>query len=295
VYDFESIERHPNDVWFVSSTSAFAVDDTGHGRDPDAPYATLNYAATVRAANLGPQANVGDVIYLMPGHVEIATAVAPVTIAVAGVTIRGLGHGANRAMVRFDTAIGADINVNAANVTFENVDFVVNFADVTAAVDVNACDATFIGCRFLAAGANLNALIWIQDAAANQSDRITVDHCYLNDVDAANTHFINFAGTGDGHRIIDNVLIGDFGTMCIGGAGIVTHAVVSRNEIFNQSNVADSCIAFAGTATGLMCDNRAGGVAAQAQGFVGDYFAKCNNLYVDLDEDASALLDPVGT
>lgn len=296
VFDFESIERHPNDVWFVSSTNALAVDDSGHGRDPDAPYATLNYAATVRAANLGPQANVGDVIYLMPGHVEVATAAAVVTIAVAGITIRGLGHGANRARIRFDTAIGADINVDAANVTFENVDFVANFANVTAAIDVNACDVSFIGCRFLGGGANLNAVIWIQDAAAQGSDRITVDRCQVLDLNAANTHFINLAGTGDGHRITDNEIVGDFGSMAIGGAGVVTNIKVLRNHVYSFANVNDSCINLAATATGIVALNLCGGTAAVANGVTAAACIKNENYYADLPGgDVQGILDPVIT
>ena len=52
-------------------------------------------------------------------------------------------------------------------------------------------------------------------------------------LDAANTHFVNFAGTGTGHRIIGNELIGDWGTMAIGGAGVVTNAVIRDNVISN--------------------------------------------------------------
>jgi hypothetical protein len=296
VYDFESIERHPNDVWFVSSTNALAVDDSGHGRDPDAPYATLAYAATVRAANLGPQANVGDVVYLMPGHIEICTAAAPVTLSVAGITIRGLGHGANRAMIRFDVAIGADINVDAANITFENVDFVANFADVTAAVDVNACDISFIGCRFLQAGANLNAVIWIQDALAAASDRITVRDCYARDLDAANTHFINFSGTGDSHKIVNNVLLGDWGTVAVGGAGVITNALIDGNLIYNFSNSNDAIINLAATATGLVTRNYTGGTAAVANGITATACVKLENYYADLPGgDVQGILDPVIT
>lgn len=182
--------------------------------------------------------------------------------------------------------------MDAANVTFERVCFVANFADVTAALDVNACDVTFTECRFLAAGANLNAVIWIQDAAANASDRITIERCYLLDVDAANTHFVNFAGTGDGHKVIDNVLIGDFGSMGIGGAGAITNCTVILNKIYNASNVNDSHINIAGT--GIVMLNLAGGVAAQANGFLAAACAIAENYYVDIG-DRSAILDPIAT
>lgn len=296
VFDFESIARHPNDVWFVDSTSAFGADDTGHGRDPDAPYLTLAYAATLRAANLGPAAAKGDVIYLMPGHVELLNAIAGVVIGVSGISIRGLGNGANQATILFGTAIGADLDVNAADVTFEHVVFSANFADITAAIDVNACDCSFIDCRFVERGVNLNALIWIQDALAAASDRITVERCRVIDLDAANTHFINFSGTGDGHRIIGNELIGDWGTMAVGGAGVVTNVLVDGNLIYNFTASNDAIINLAATATGLVTRNYTGGTAAVANGITATACVKLENYYADLPGgDVQGILDPVIT
>lgn len=296
VYDFESIERHPNDVWFVDSTNALAVDDTGHGRDPDAPYATLAYASALRAANLGPTAAKGDVIYLMPGHVEVIDAAGDVTVAVSGITIRGLGQGANQARIRFDTDVLADLNVNAANVTFEHVLFLANILDVTAAIDVNACDVAFVDCRFMEAGANLNARIWIQDAAANASDRITIDRCYALALDTDNTHFVNFAGTGDGHKITNNVLIGDWSSNAVGGAGVVTNVLVDSNLIYNFTASNDALINMAATATGIVTRNYTGGTAAVANGVTAAACIKCENYYADLPGgDVQGILDPVIT
>jgi hypothetical protein len=115
------------------------------------------------------------------------------------------------------------------------------------------------------------------------------------DKDAANTHFVNFAGTGDGHIIRDNVLIGDWGTMCIGGAGVVTNAVIVRNYISNAASDNDSCINFAATATGICMHNHACGGAAQANGITATAMAISQNYYGVVTEDLSAILEPIAT
>ena len=41
VFNYQSIDRYPNDVWFVDSTNAAASDTAGYGHNPDKPVATL--------------------------------------------------------------------------------------------------------------------------------------------------------------------------------------------------------------------------------------------------------------
>ncbi len=138
-------------------------------------------------------------------------------------------------------------------------------------------------------------MICVQDAAAGGSDRITIEGCHAICPDAANTHFVNFAGTGTGHIIRDNILIGDWGTMCIGGAGVVTYATVIDNVIYNAANTVDGCINFAATATGICMRNLACGAAAQANGVTATAMAVAENYYGVISEDLSAILDPIAT
>jgi hypothetical protein len=114
-------------------------------------------------------------------------------------------------------------------------------------------------------------------------------------VDDANTHFVNFSGTGDGHIVRNNVLIGDWGTMCIGGAGEITNAVITGNYISNAASDSDSCINFAAAATGICMHNHAAGGAAQANGITATGMAISQNYYGVVTEDLSALLEPIAT
>jgi len=272
---------------FVDSVTG--TDGSGRGYNPDTPLASIDYAVGLCTADKG------DVIIVMPNHAETVSAAAGLALDVAGITIRGIGRGANQPTVTLDTANTADVDVDAADITIENINFVANYADIAAAIDVNADDFTIRKCRFTCAATNMNFVICVQDAAGTTSDRISITDCYALQPDAANTHFVNFAGTGDGHVVKDNILIGDWGTMAIGGAGIVTFITIVDNKISNQASDNDSCINLAATTTGIVMRNLCGGAAAQANGITATACAVAENYYGVVSEDLSAILEPVAT
>lgn len=276
-------------VWFVDSGASLAGDNVNSGEDPLRPFATLDYAVGRCTANNG------DVIYVMPGHAETVSEAAGLDLDIAGISIIGIGNGTDQPTVTLDTANTADVDIDAANILAENIHFRANYADIAAAIDVNADDFTLRRCRFSAVATNMNAKIWVQDAAGTASDRITIEDCYCCIVDAANTHFVNFAGTGDGSIIRRNILIGDWGTMCIGGAGEVTRVTCIDNVISNTASDNDACINFAAAVTGICMRNLIGGGAAQANGVTATGMAVAENYYGVVTEDLSAILEPVAT
>ena len=271
-------------IYFVDDSGS----DDGEGTDPAAPLATWDAAFGKCTANQG------DIIVLMPGHAEAISAAAGVDADVAGVRSVGLGVGVERPTITFDTIISVDIDIDAAGITFENIVFSANFADITAAIDVNANDFTMINCHFQATAVDMNFLICIQDHLTT-SDRIKILNCSSKLVDASDTHFINFAGVGDGHEVRGCTLIGDWGTMCIGGAGVITFCVITDNIIYNATTTVDACVNLAATATGIVMRNMGCGGAAQANGFTATACAIAENYYGVLSEDLSAILDPIVT
>ena len=108
---------------------------------------------------------------------------------------------------------------------------------------------------------------------------------------AANTHFINMSAAQDGMRIEDNLLMGNWETMTIGGTGVVTYCTILRNTIFNEVTDADHCIAMAATSTGVMADNRVTGGHASAGIVVGD-LGSLENYYEGNTTDLSGSLEP---
>lgn len=275
---------HPGNVFWVDSVNG----SNSNNGTFQMPFSTIDYAIGRCTASQG------DIIFAKAGHTETLTAAAQLVFDVAGVALVGLGSGTNQAKILLGGVATVDVDIDAANITIVNMHFSANVADITAAIDVNATDFTLLGCRFTEAAVNLNAVIWVQDAAAAASDRISIIGCHVTDQDAANTHFVNFSGTGTGHVVRDNTLLGDWGTAAIGGAGVITRCAIVDNLIFNAASDNDACINLAATATGVVMRNMAGGGAAQANGITATGCAKCENYYTDLS-DAQGILDPVAT
>lgn len=286
--DYLSIARHPGDIWFVGSTVVGAADAEGWGYSPDAPFLTLVYALTRCTASQG------DVIYLLPGHVETVVT-AGLAINVAGIAIRGIGEGLLQPIVDLTEAIGTTVTVSGASVEFEGVFFRANFEDITVAITLAATDATFRKCRFEGVLADThNAVIWIQDGAAATTDRITVEDCKFVDYDAANTHAINFAGTGTQHVFRRNRLIGSWSTYAIGGAGAIIAADISDNYVYNISAGADVGLSLAAATTGVCMNNRISTGQASASQITAAGLGKCQN-YGGLIGDNNGLLEPPAT
>lgn len=124
---------HPGKVYFVSSTKQPAGDGTFQK-----PFRTITQALA------RCDANAGDIIFLLPGHTETITAAGGITIAKAGVAIIGLGAGSLRPTINFTTVVGADLNVDAANVTLANMLFTGGIDALTGPLDINAADCSLL-------------------------------------------------------------------------------------------------------------------------------------------------------
>ena len=268
-------------AWFVDS----GVDDTS-GRTPETAFGTT--AEAIAAAT----ASNGDTIVLMPGHAETVPSVGAITFSKAGLTVIGIGNGSDQPTITLDTANTATVAITAANTTFENIHFIANFLDIATAITLaSAPDTTFRNCRFTDTSTILNAKVWISEEAAATSPRLTVEGCRAKCYGDANTHFINFAGTGDGHIVRNNILMGDWATMCIGGAGVVTDILIDNNRILNVVATADTCISMAATAEGLITNNLCAGGHA-TDGIVPGDCGALENYYEDQDTDLSGSLEP---
>jgi len=237
--------------------------------------------------------SVGDVVYLLPGHVETVTEAGGLTMDCIGLHVIGCGNGTLQPVIELTTIISADIDIDAACVTFENVHFRAGFADITAAIDVNCADLTIRNCRFTQEDDDLNCLIWIQDhGTTTTSSRITVEDCVVYAYDASNTHFINYTGTGDGHIFNRNMMIGDWGTMAVGGVGVVTNASINDNYIANAATTANGVFNFDATATGVMTNNMVGNGAAQNSAITATAMAKNQNFGAVTTEDLNGIAEP---
>ena len=270
-------------IFFVDSGASNAVDTPANGSKRQ-PYATIDYAIGRCTANNG------DHIVAMPGHTETITAAGGVDFDVAGVTLIGLGRGANQARITSTSATG-DIDIDAADITIEGMVFTSGVSDNAVGIDVNAQNFTVRNCRFEQGGTDLNTLVWILEGGTTTASGMTIENNYVNGIDASNTHFVNLAGTGAGHVIRGNVCQGVFATMCIGGAGIVTLCTISHNLIHNTSTTADTCINMGATATGIVAHNSCSGGHA-TDGIVCGDLGPLENYYELSTSDLSGVIEP---
>ena len=128
------IGRHRGNTFYVDSNAA--GDGTG-----------LNWADAVTtldaAVNL---CSADDRILIAPQHVDTVIAAGGIDVDVAGLTIVGLGNGDQRPQVNFTTAVGADVDIDAAGVSIANVRFTGGVDALTGPVDVNAADFLLVDC-----------------------------------------------------------------------------------------------------------------------------------------------------
>ena len=101
------LNSYGGNIFWVDSGSGSNTNDGTHVR----PYATLDYAVGKCTANNG------DLILAKAGHTETVTAAGGLDLDVAGITIIGLGNGSDRPTVNFTTAVTADMDVDADNIT----------------------------------------------------------------------------------------------------------------------------------------------------------------------------------
>lgn len=155
-------------VFFVSSLTGSA---TG-GYTADAPSLTLAQALALCTADAG------DVIYLLPGHVEAVAAAAYLTASKAGVTVIGLGNGTDRATFTWGTSTAAQIIVSGANLTFQNIrcDFT-GIDAVVAGISVTGADVAFDSCEFITNSATAGCVLGILTAATATRFRFTNNRC----------------------------------------------------------------------------------------------------------------------
>ncbi len=237
---------------FGTGGKVFYVDNSGNPKFDleTAPYATITLALAQCVANRG------DVILVRRGHAETLSAAAGIAITKAGVSIIGQGRGASRPTITMGTSALVDIDIDAADVTIDNIVFVANFLNIAAAIDVNAKNFTIRNCHFRE-GTNLNFLKCIITAATNTTDGLLVEDNKFECPDSDNTECIELVGASDNVIIRRNYFRGDWGISCISAiTAASTNLQIYDNFIANlqTTDIADIIDLVAST-TGVISNN----------------------------------------
>lgn len=217
---------------------------------------------TIDAAVGACVAGRGDVIYVMPGHIETISAAGSLTVDVAGVSIIGLGTGVNRPELNFSNTAGT-VEMDAANTRLSNVILKADVSAVVVGINVDANNVEIDNCLFTynATGDDFITMIDVdavnganihdnemraEEGAAGCAEAIRLDDC-------------------DHVRIVNNHITGDFTDGAIigeGAAGI--DLVIKGNTIYNADTTAGFVIDLNVAFTGLAVSNMMGTLFATA-------------------------------
>jgi hypothetical protein len=244
---------------FAGSGKVFIVGDSGtknlsmlkdlFGADPDGK---IRFYSTIQAAIDACTADAGDFIIVLPGHTETVTAAGGLDVDVAGITILGLGNGQARPTINFTTATSADVDIDAANVTIENIIFDLTGVDAVAVgIDVNASDFTLRRCRVVMGDSDGQAVLGL--LSDTNIDRVTVDDCeFLGDTIAGPAAAIRLIG-GVEHVIRGNRIQGSFSQAPL---ALVTTAplrvLIEHNHLQNDVASGTAAIQAVAGATGAV-------------------------------------------
>lgn len=230
------LNAYPGKVFWVNNSTV--VGDgavAGSNSNPGTyqrPFASIDYAVGKCTANRG------DIIVVMPGHVETVTAAGGLDLDVAGVAIIGLGTGTKRAQINFTTATTADMDVDAANITLINLLFTGGIDALAGPIDINASDCSIINCEYRDVTGQATDVI-IADANA---DRLLIENYFHNGAAAAGANSA-IALIGMDNPVIRNFkLVGNFAVSAIDcRTTAVVDLDIADGYIWTK-NAADLCI-----------------------------------------------------
>src|SRR3990167_2262903 len=162
---------HPGEVFYVNNSGVLPVGGVGGSNGNPGTYAKP-WSTIEGALNNGKvKASRGDVIFAMPGHAETISSATALNIDKAGVAVIGLGTGALRPTLTFDTVTTAAINWTADYCTLQNFNFTGNFLSVaTAILNSGGAGMTVENCRLSDTSAPLGFLSFVTTTVDTNSD-----------------------------------------------------------------------------------------------------------------------------
>jgi hypothetical protein len=288
MFTIEDVVDHPGSIFFVGSTVTGAADSVGAGRNPDNPFATIDYAIGQCTASQG------DVIYVLPGHNE-SLADAQIAVDVAGITIIGLGTGGLVPRIDFDHA-NASIDISASNCRLKNLRLLPSVTAVSIGIDVNAAatDTVLEDIEVLPGedGAGVDEFVLAIDIKAGCT-RTTIRR-FKNRVHASVAHAnagISLTGASDDISIedCDIVILGAAGVAPIKGITTLSTNVRIKRCILVADD--EPGIELLTGTTGVLAENLIfSNLATIAAAIVADGCAKFSNQYVEVGNESGATI-----
>ena len=283
-----------NTYFFVNSVTG----SDGNEGTADAPFGTLAWAITKCTANTG------CVIVLQQGHAETITSNTALPFNVAGVTIVGLGTGADRPTFTLSTANTNRIPVSAANIKIQNCIFIGNFLSIaTCFLLTTAPNFTVDSCAFRDTSAILGFLSIITTTVTVNADGLTfTNNTRQSGATTTPGPDIVIAGTIDRVTVVGNTswhstISNNVAALINHGALVVTNLDCGYNKIYSvntsQTNGA-LLITSATTGSGVIYNNYVRTLTVTAFILITAAAVQYGlfNNYVQTDPNTSGELEP---
>lgn len=226
---------HPGKVFWVNNSGV--LPDKGVSASDGNPGTYLKPFSSIDAAIGACTADRGDVIYVMPGHVETIDAAAAVDLDVAGVSIIGLGRGAKQA--RFDfTATAGTIEVNADNVSIVGMNFHANVSAVVIGLSIlaGATDCLVRDCKFDVETTTTDEFLIAINVGVG-CDGLIVEDCVMDMGLGGAATGIKLVGATAGVNIRRCRIVGDYSQACIAGiTTLSTEVYIEDNFLANGAS-----------------------------------------------------------
>jgi len=219
-----------------------------------------NALPTIAEADLLARPNMGDHIWLAPGHVETMAA-APITLATAGVTISGVPDAVDSDMPRFDyTDAASSLVLGADNIILRNIALRPHVTDVLIGVDIAAGSTGCLveKCYFMqgADGGGLDDFAACIELKAGCHDTLIHKNRLRSHAAAAGyANGINLNGVSCRVIIEDNLIQGNFSAAGIGNTAGVCDVLLAKDNIIKVADAGVPGINLQATTNGILTGN----------------------------------------
>jgi len=248
---------NPGEVFWVNNSSVLAKDGVGGSNGNDGsyrrPFSTLDYAVGKTTASRG------DVIYVMPGHVETFTAADGVDFDVAGITVIGLGRGTKQPQFKLNHA-NAELVIGANDVGLYNLRITSTITGVKIGIDVETLntDSVISGCRFDVETTTTDEFLITINYTVG-CDNFLVENCTIDNGLGGAAAGIKLVGATAGGTIRNNRIVGDYSLAIISGITTASTEIYIEDNTLFQGGSGDinavAAIVLVNATTGLTARN----------------------------------------
>lgn len=294
-------------VYPMTSRNAEYCVDSVNGSDNNTGKDWDNAKATIAAAYALCTANMGDHIWLAPGHYE-DLADAQIDLATAGVTIAGVPDAVDSDMPRIDfNHANASVNLGADNIILRNIAFRPGITDVLIGVDIEAGSTGCVveDCYFMQGedGAGVDDFILPINLKAGCHDTIIRRNRIRSHAAAAGyTDGIDLIGVSCRVIIEDNLIQGNFSVSGVGNSAGVCDVILVKDNIIKVAD-GQPGIELVATTNGILTGNQIEStgiapdsaiVAADCSWF-GNYVVVADGTAAELIGTVTETVQPIGS